>query len=193
MSERPIRRPTTRAAPRKRVTTRDVGLAIAEKTLEAKAALEERGLFLPRKPGDEYPELPEDPTALDDSELMQVFFRFTAWADYLGGQLALAEIDERLCQAMLAKTEDVVLLRKMPSSEALRKREDTMTRAKAELSNDKEVIERAEAHATAYAMKKLLTGMFERADRDSAALSRELTRRTEGANPRVRRARRWGT
>lgn len=187
MERRVVRKPVK---PNRRVTTKDIGLGYAEQTLQVKAELEKAGLYLPEKPEYEYPPLPEDPTVLSDAQLMEEFYRFTAWADYLGGQLGLTEVDERFCDAILDKTSDNALLRTMPSSEALRKREDTMTRVKAEVNLDPVVAERAQSLAVAYARRKLLKTMYDRAERDSGALSREITRRTDD-NPRQRRARRY--
>lgn len=196
MAERRVRR-TPRAQPveeqRPKKPPRDVAMAIAEETIKAKADLEKVGLFLAPRPGDGSPELPEDPTALNDSDLMKVFGRFTAWADYLAGQLALAEVDERTLHALAEKQESLVMLRHRPTTEQLRKGEVTMTLIKAEVAQNMDVIERWQEHATVYARRKLLNTMFERADRDAAYLSRELTRRTGGQDPKQRRASRWMT
>jgi hypothetical protein len=54
-------------------------------------------------------------------------------------------------KALLDAKKDILLLRLMPSSEALRKREDTMTRVKAEVDTHDEVIE-LQQNDTAYAL-----------------------------------------
>lgn len=115
------------------------------------------------------------------------------WVDFSATQLGFAEVDERMWDALLEKRKDLLLLRLMPSSEALRKREDTMTRVKAEVDTHADVEELQQQHAIAYARRKLLTTTYERYDRDAFVLSREITRRTGGQDPKQRRASRWTT
>jgi hypothetical protein len=135
-----------------------------------------------------------DPTTLSDSDLMQEMRSFTEWADFLGGQLSLCEIEENWAEQTVKVTEEVTLLRLMPSGEALRKREDSMTRARAEMGQLPEVKQARQELAQAYARRKLILRMWERYDRDAAFLSRELSRRDGGEDAKVRRARgRFGT
>lgn len=120
--------------------------------------------------------------------------RNTAWADFSGSQLALAEVDERMSDRAQRRAEDMALLRLMPSSEALRKREETMTAVKAQVSQDPDVVKWRDKNDIDYARRKLLMGMYERYERDAAFLSRELTRRDGGSQgSRPRRANRFGT
>lgn len=114
-----------------------------------------------------------------------------AWADFSASQLGFAEVDESAAKAMLDEKRDILLIRRMPTSEALRKREDTMTRVKTEVDTEPEVIDLQQRHLNAYALRKLLNVTFERYDRDASLLSRELTRRTGGQDPKQRRASRW--
>lgn len=116
-----------------------------------------------------------------------------AWADFSASQLAFAEVDENAAKAALDEKKDIILIRHMPSSEALRKREETMTRVKAEVDTHADVVELQQKFLNAYALRKLLNVTFERYDRDAALLSRELTRRTGGQDPKQRRVSRWST
>lgn len=122
---------------------------------------------------------------------MTLFTKFVAWADFSASQLGFAEVDESAAKSLLEAKKDVLLIRHMPTSEALRKREDTMTRVKTEVDAHPDVIDLQQKHLNAYALRKLLTATFERYDRDAALLSRELTRRTGGQDPKQRRASRW--
>jgi hypothetical protein len=122
---------------------------------------------------------------------MTLFTQFVAWADYSATQLALAEVDDRMWEALLDAKRDVLLLRLMPSSEALRKREETMTKVKAEVDSHDDVQELVQRRHESYARRKLFNTVFERYDRDGSLLSRELTRRTGGQDPKSRRASRW--
>lgn len=178
------------------VKTKHVGLQMGLETLAGKmqAELQAVSLYLPPQPRDDSPVLPDDPTALGDSALMTEMRRFTEWADFLGGQLSLAEVEERYAEDAASTVENVLLLQAMPSSEALRKREDTMTRVRTEVASRTEMQEAQQRVMVAYAQRKLLQKMWERFDRDAALLSRELTRRSGGEDAKTRRARgKYGT
>lgn len=172
--------------------TVDLTWQATEQALRAQAEVEKAGLVMGGNPEGESPELPDDPTALDDSQLMTLFTQYVAWADYCATHLAFAEVDERLCAQMLEEKKDLLLLRLMPTSEALRKREETMTKVKAEVDTHQEVVELQAEYFTAHARRKLLSTTFDRYDRDGFLLSRELTRRTGGQDPKQRRVNRWG-
>jgi len=118
---------------------------------------------------------------------MGLLVRYTEWADYVGGQLATTEADEYNLNAQLRSEEAILLLREMPDAEALRKREDSMTRVKAEVESAAELKEAREQLAVIYARRKLLNSVYERLDRGAFLLSRELTRRG-GTDPKRARA-----
>lgn len=180
------------ASPGRRKTV-DLTWEAAKETIQAKAELERAGLEFAPRPDGESPVLPPDPTALDDSQLMVAFTNFMGWVDYSATLLGLAEVDERCADSLREKRRDLLLLRLMPSSEALRKREDTMTRVKAEVDTHAEMVELEQAHAEAFARKKLSNTIYERYDRDAFVLSREITRRGGGQDPKLRRQSRWTT
>lgn len=180
------------ASPGRRRTV-DLTWEAAKETIQAKAEIEKMGIEFAPRPDGESPVLPPDPTALDDSQLMVAFTNFMGWVDFSATQLGFAEVDERCADALVEKRRDLLLLRSMPSSEALRKREDTMTRVKAEVDTHAEMVELQQQHAIAYARKKLLTTTYERYDRDAFVLSREITRRGGGQDPKLRRQSRWTT
>lgn len=194
MSERRVTRRPRRGAPpgggRERKTV-DLTWDATETAIRAMAEIEKTGLELAPRPGVESPALPDDPTALDDSQLMTLFTQYAAWVDYSATVLGLAEIDDNMWKSLLEAKKDTLLLRLMPSSEALRKREDTMTRVKAEVDTHDEVVELQQQGHVAYARKKLANTVYERYDRDWFVLSREITRRSGGQEPKSRRASRW--
>lgn len=135
------------------------------------------------------PSLPADLTELGDENLIDLMVKLTRWADFAGSQLALAEIDHRASERLLDRAGDIALLRGMPTADALRKREDTMTRVKAEVNTDDAIIELQQEEMTRYAKRKLLAAEYESMQRDAAVVSRELTRRTE-REPTSRRSNR---
>lgn len=176
---------------RRIVLNRDASLGKHVATLQAKAAAERAGLFLSRRPGDSIPELPEDATTLSDQDLIILMTTFSRWGDYAAGQLSLVEVDEKLAEGVLASSEATAMLQLMPNSEALRRREDTITRIKAEIRSMPEI---QDCHTTvmeAYALRKVLTPVYERCTRGAALCSRELTRRTDGNRDPVRRSERY--
>lgn len=179
------------AGQREQRTTVDLTWEAAEATIRAAAEALKTGLEFAPKPEGASPDLPEDPTELDDSALMTLFTKFMAWVDYSATHLGLAEVDESMWKNLLDEKRDIILLRTMPTSEALRKREDTMTRVKAEVDTHHEVIALGQEHATAYARRKLLATMNARYDNDAFVLSREITRRSGGQEPKQRRVSRW--
>lgn len=165
--------------------TRNLAVEQMSRSQKAKADLEKAGLYLPNKPKYEQPDLESagDLTELDDSGLMLLFTTLTAWADYLGGQLALAEIDERASEAVLKKAEAVSMLRSSPTS-------GKVTMAKAEKYEDPVVEEAQESFMKNHAYRKLLNVLYNNVDRDASLVSRELTRRV-GMEPNRRREGRW--
>lgn len=119
---------------------------------------------------------------------MELFGRFTAWADYIAGQLGLAEVDERDAEKALAGVEAVTMLRMAPTG----KGGDTVTRARLERDTQPEVIEAAEKVEEIHAYRKLLGVLYGNVERDLALVSRELTRRVGGvASSRSERSARW--
>lgn len=101
----------------------------------------------------------------------------TAWADFLNGQLALAEIDEQMVLTVLRKAESVIFLREVPKAK-------TATEAKAHRDLDSEVEKWGEDYRVAKAFRKLTGVLYEKCERSAALLSRELSRRQTMEGPR---------
>lgn len=154
--------------------------------LEAEAELEREGLRLPPKPKFESPQVPTRLAELDDDTLMNLFVRLTRWADYLNGQLALAMIEERSAEGRLAIAEATALLGNWGGT-----KEDRVALSKAERDLVPEVVEHKDDLAIKYAKRKLIEVLFTSAERDSAVVSRELTRRVGRMEINERRVGKW--
>lgn len=154
--------------------------------IEAQQALEKEGLVLASKPRYEAPRLPTNLSDLTDDVLMDLFVRYTRWADYANGQLALAMIEERAAEALLASAEATALVGNWGGG-----KDDSVNVAKAKRELDPEVIKMRDEHQVAYARRKIIESIFTNAERDSAVVSRELTRRVGRMEVNERRTNRW--
>lgn len=117
---------------------------------------------------------------------MELFATLTAWAGFLSGQLAVAEIDERAAESVLEAAEATALVRDWGGT-----KDDRVAVAKAQRSADPEVMERKQEVANRYAYRKLIGVLFTNVERDAALVSRELTRRTGSYESKPRRESRW--
>lgn len=163
-----------------KTVSRNVTLQMAHASLEAKRKLDLQRIFMPTRPANEFPDLPEDPTELFDSDLMRLFVRLTKWAEYLSAQLAVAEVDERYAEAGVERVRAV-------KGFDFRK-PDVKTKA----YTDEDFLAAQESFEAAHAYRKLVNVAYTNAERNSSLLSRELTRRvnrTEGEG----RVGRWAT
>lgn len=109
----------------------------------------------------------------------------TRWADYSGGQLALAEVDESYAEEYVDKLKAIGLVQTYDEGKG------GVTRARAEMRLDPIYDEGMQEKLNAYARRKLISARHSAFERDAAMLSRELTRRTE-REPSVRRTARYG-
>lgn len=151
----------------------------------AEAELEREGLSIAPKPRYEAPTLPTRIADLDDDTLMDLFVRLTRWTDHLNGQLALASVEEREAEAVLGIAEATALVGNYSG------KEDSVNVAKAHRDLDPKVVEASDEVQYRYARRKLLEAMFSSAERDSAAVSRELTRRVGRMEVNERRTGKW--
>ena len=151
---------------------------LGDRALEAKRQAEKQQYDLPPRPDRAMPEVPEDITELGDRELLSLMTELTRWAEHLGVQLAMAEVDERWADAGMEKARALALL----DGSA---KDVTQRKAKAYESDD--YLEAEARYHEAMAYRKLVGVLFANAERWSALLSRELTRRVN-RDPRERRA-----
>lgn len=148
----------------------------------ALSALAAQGLTVSGKPTYDIPRLPHDLTEIGDEDLMVLYSEFTAYADFIAMQVSCAQIDERALEKKLSAMESS----KMLASDG--KSENRVTFARAQVAVDPEVVAVKNSLEEVHAYRKLIEAMASNIERDSALVSRELTRRTSTVN---RRSNRW--
>jgi hypothetical protein len=141
------------------------------------------GIEEPQQPDFGLPKLEIDIDDLSDKQLMNLFVQFTRWCDFFQNQLAIEEIFEHHADAEVRKLEGLYLTRNRPE-----KASEAVTWVRAAMETDTEIRAARDALKLYYARRKLKAMLFEAAERDAAAVSRELTRRTDVKNPGYRRA-----
>lgn len=151
-------------------------------TATALNALAAQGLQTSPKPDYSIPFLPQDLTELGDEDLMVLYSKFTAYADFISVQVSCAQVDERGLEKRLSSVENNKMLRSEGKSE------NRVTFARAQVAIDPEVVAIKEELEQAYAYRKLIEAMAQNIERDYGLISRELTRRT---NTTARRSSRW--
>lgn len=156
---------------------------LGDRGLEAKRLAERQRYDLPARPEGPIPEVPDDVTDLGDEDVVVLMTQFTRWAAHLSAQLALAEVDERWAEAEMEKQRVLALLDGTA-------RDVTRTKAAAYQSDGYLAAEDAYHERMAY--RKLVGVLYTNADRWSALLSRDLTRRVN-SEPRSRRVDRHNT
>jgi hypothetical protein len=156
---------------------------LGDRALEAKRVAESQRYSLPPRPESPIPEVPEDVTDLHDRDLVVMMTDFTRWAEHLGVQLAMAEVDERWAERGMEQAKALALLGGTAKD---------VTRTKAKAYESDEYLEAEQAYHERMAYRKLVGVLYSNAERWSALLSRELTRRVN-RDPRERRAERGTT
>jgi hypothetical protein len=152
---------------------------------DALKQLEAKGFSLPIKPKYDIPKLPRDITDLDDEALMELFVMLTSWSNHIGGQLAIAAVDEREADRSVSILESQTLLSNWKGGSG-----DRVTIVKAQIAADPRVIKMKEDLDAKHAYRKLVETLAQNVDKDCALVSRELTRRTSDASGFRSRARR---
>jgi hypothetical protein len=141
-------------------------------------SMHSQGLTLRTSMQIDTPQLPADITELGDEQLMGLFSQLTAYNNFLSTQLACAFIDERDVERELDTHESIAFLQFYDA----KKTKDTMSLLKAQVSTDPKVKHLKEMHSARYNYRKLIEVMVDNVERDTALVSRELTRRTSGAS-----------
>jgi hypothetical protein len=118
---------------------------------------------------------------------MRLFTALTRWTDYFGGFLAICDVEERSASLILEKAKALALLRAGGGGG----RDDKVTYAKAQVAVDPEVTQYEADYETAHAKRRFAAVHFEASERDSALVSRELTRRIGRQEVNERRTARW--
>jgi hypothetical protein len=123
---------------------------------------------------DEFPTMPKELTDLDGEELSHLFSSLTAWSNYIATQLSAAQIDERNAEKLLENVSARLMVTRMGQ----KTNGDRVTAIKAEVSIDPKVLGCAEKVEETYAYRKMVEVMFYNLERDTALVSREITRRS---------------
>lgn len=157
-----------------------------EAVINAIKVVAERDLTAERRPAEieGIPELPMDPTDLDDAKLMGLLFSFTEWTSYAQSELACATAQEKGAEIELARVKSRVLAQ-TPAAK-------TVTAQKNAVALHGEVIEAEDEVYRVYCIRTILEPIAARAERNAAAISRELSRR-QGRSSASTRAAKWGT
>lgn len=122
-----------------------------------------------------YPVPHYDLTVLDSEELSRLFSQLTAWTNYVATQLAAAQIDERAAEKLLdTQTAKRMILR---SSSTANMKKTPVAAMKADVAGSPEIVKLSEELEVLHAYRKMIEVMFFNLERDSALISRELTRR----------------
>lgn len=128
---------------------------------------------LPARPGNEIPEIPFNLDDLTDSQLMNYYAQYTAWLNYAKSQLVLAEIAEENASNDLDFAKASTLINQWDA----KIKGELVTIAKAKSSVSEIVMNAQNAYTKARAYRKLVDTVFDRCERGSHLLSRELSRR----------------
>lgn len=156
-------------------------------TLENSQAMKDflNKFSLPTRPYGNVPNIPNNLDELSDGELMNTYSEFMAWLSYAKTELVVAEIEEERCANNLRLVEAQTLIGQWSGEKG-----DTVTLAKARRDTDASVLEMQDKHLGARAYRKLVESVFERCERGTQILSRELSRRISTA-PQERRLHRY--
>lgn len=164
-------------------------------SLKAKQELAKQQIHLPPRP-DVSPTIPEELTELSDAELMKLFSKWTQWMNYTAAQLAIAEVDERFCEQVVEKYQAISLITERGALHAQAtnsaEKANATTYLKAKAWEDSAYVDARDEVENAYAYRKLVKLKYDEADKNTALVSRELTRRV-GRNDREGRNAKWNT
>lgn len=141
-------------------------------SLSLVAELQKNNLVFSTRSAVERPQVPQDITSLDDDGLMELWSRVSAYSDFVSTQVACAQIDEKFAERNL-ELEMAKLELSMPKVA----KEAASTR-KAKIITDSEIMGLQEELLRRMAYRKLIEVILSSLAKDSALLSRELTRRT---------------
>ena len=139
---------------------------------------------LPKRPGGNLPDIPKNLDDLSDADLMSVYSEFMSWLTYAKTELVTAEITEERYANDSRLTEAKTLIAQWSGD-----KNDTVTLAKARRDIDDNVIYAQELYLNSRAYRKLVESVFERCERGTQILSRELSRRISTAPQERRQAR----
>jgi hypothetical protein len=123
---------------------------------------------------DKQPPMPKDISLLESDELSALFTRLTAWSNFVAGQLAASQVDEKV----LEKRRDMLEAKLLIMKDTSKVKGERVTMMKAQVMADPDFMEIEERYMNAYAYRKMLEVVYNNFERDVALVSREITRRT---------------
>ena len=130
------------------------------------------------RPEYEFPRVPSDLTAVDDEDLMLLYSVLTAWADFASTQVSCAQVDERAASNELSQKESMLMAALKGNGAA----KDRVTYTKAQVAADDSIAALKAEVEERHAYRKVVESLLNNIERDSALVSRELTRRTASRN-----------
>ena len=151
-------------------------LRLGETSQKAVSMLENQGISLWPAQTDKAP-LPSDISSVDSDALSKLFTKLTAWSDYIAGQLAAAQIDEKSSEKKLDFATNKMLVSRSNNSV----KGERVTMIKAEIAVDPIIIRLEKEYLEAYAYRKMIEVVVNNLERDITLISREITRRTNQA------------
>jgi hypothetical protein len=131
--------------------------------------------------------MPKDISLLESDELSALFTRLTAWSNFVAGQLAASQVDEKV----LEKRRDMLEAKLLIMKDTSKVKGERVTMMKAQVMADPDFMAIEERYMNAYAYRKMLEVVYNNFERDVALVSREITRRTNDV--RTGRKDKYGT
>lgn len=147
--------------------------------------LSSQGLALPTSLESAVPSLPSDITDLDDEDLIRLFQHLTEFTKFVKVQMTCAQIDENQTKKM-ADTLEATL---MVSTSASSGPKTTVSYVKSVVAADPQLAKLNDALQAKHDYRKMIEVMVTNLESDTNLVSRELTRRTSGANFKTRSSR----
>jgi len=123
---------------------------------------------------DTQPKMPRDISELESDALSELFSQLTAWSNFVAGQLAASQIDEKYQE----KRRDNLEARLFLSKDNSKVKGERVTLIKAQVAATPEFMELEEKYMEVYAYRKMLEMVYNNFERDVSLVSREITRRT---------------
>ena len=131
------------------------------------------------------PLMPKDISNLDSDALSKLFTELTAWSNYVAGQLAAAQVDEKT----LEKRKDFLEAKLFLAKDTAKVKGERVTLIKAQVMADDAYMDLEEQLLKAYAYRKMIEVIANNFERDIALVSREVTRRSNDV--RLNRKDKW--
>jgi hypothetical protein len=141
----------------------------------------EQRFSLPDRPEGDIPQVPESFDDLTDGQLMEMYAQFIGWINYSNVEMTQAVIEEEMNEHAWELLQAQIMVGDWAEG-----KKETVTSAKARRDSMPQVVDAKEAYLHSRSYRKLVTTVYDRCERISNLLSRELSRRISLA-PQERR------